>query len=163
MVLRLVIVAADNLVNDNFETVPIPAQERLGLELHDLCDEARLRLVLDTQQVVDLVGEFLQLVHCLLEGKLTVVAGNLAIPNTVDKAGRHPIVAPPEEFKGQIHLTVHLLIDEVFFIRCAGRYQALEVADMVLELTEGNGKVQFSERINKDEAEREPKEQERIV
>ena len=50
------IVAADNLVNDNVETVPVSAQECLGLELHDLCDEARLRLVLDTQQVVDLVG-----------------------------------------------------------------------------------------------------------
>ena len=163
MVLRLVIVAADNLINDNVETVPAPAQERLSLELHNLCDETRLRLVLDTQQVVDLVGEFLQLVHCLLKGKLTVVAGNLAIPNAVDKAGWHSIVAPPEEFKGQIHLTVHFLIDEVIFILLAGQYQALEVADVILELAEGDGKVQFSERINKDEAESEPKEQEWII
>ena len=63
----LVVVAAQNLLHNQVDHV-VAVGDGLSFELDDLADEARLGLVLDAEQELDLVMQLVQLVHHLLVG-----------------------------------------------------------------------------------------------
>ena len=65
------VVAAQNLLYNQVDHV-VAVGDSLSFELDDLADEARLDLVLDAEQELDLVMQFVQLVHHLLVEVVTL-------------------------------------------------------------------------------------------